>query len=67
GEKTIAENAFIYRYASAEEHAEKLCEVMEKLKTETAESLFEKGNRLYSYMQTKSWESHKQEWLSLYD
>ena len=67
GEKTIAENAFVYRYASEAEHAEKLCKVMEKLKTETAESLFEKGNRLYSYMQTKSWESHKQEWLSLYD
>ena len=67
GEKAIADNAFVYRYASEAEHAEKLCEVMEKLKTETAESLFEKGNRLYSYMQTKSWESHKQEWLSLYD
>lgn len=67
GEKAIVENAFVYRYASAAEHAEKLCEVMEKLKAETAESLSEKGNRLYSYMQTKSWESHKQEWLSLYD
>ncbi len=67
GETPIEENAFVYRYGSATEHADKLCEALEKLKEETAESLSEKGNRLYSYMQTKSWNSHKAEWLSLYD
>lgn len=67
GEKEIFENAFVYHYESAEEHALKLCETLEKLKDETRESLFEKGNRLYSYMQAKSWNAHKEEWLSLYD
>lgn len=67
GDRVIEENAFIYRYASASEHADKLSDVMEKIKDETAQSLLERGKRLYTYVQTKSWESHKVEWLSLYD
>ena len=67
GEKVIYDNAFVYHYSTAKEHEEQLTKVMMKIKDVPREALAEKGTSLYNLMQQKSWESHKADWLALYD
>lgn len=67
GESEIKKCSFIYHYDTPETHFPALCKVLENLKTESRESLAEKGNRAYVEMQKRSWKTHQKEWILLYD